>query len=217
MKHPIKIFLISSQPLFLLGLRSALSDSDKMKVIGEDMFSHKILSRIKKIKPKIIIFDITFCESKIFQTVKTLEKEIPSANIIAISLSKEIKYIEGLIRLGIKGYLLWDVSPEELSEAIVSVNTGNAYFSRSIAKIVVDRLIFKDKEGKRNKDSELSQREVEILSLIAAGYQNKEIADKLLIGFRTVETHRERIKKKLNIHELAGLTRYAISQGFVDV
>lgn len=216
MKHKSKIFLIGNRSILMLGIRSIIAASDNFRIVGEESVSDKLINHVIRSNPKIIIIDLIDSESILIQLIKIFNNKIKNVKVIVISISKDIRLIEGLFGLGVKGYLFYDFQAEELIDAASNVMAGNVYFGRSIAKIVVNRLISKNQIVKRKQKSVLTKRETEVLKLIAKGLKNREVADKLFIGLRTVETHRQRIMKKLNIHNTVLLLNYAMSRGIIS-
>ena len=145
-------------------------------------------------------------------------KQVPDAKILILSMHESKEYIAQVVRSGARGYLLKDSAPAELVAAIKAVHNGEVYFSPSVSKVLVQEMT----DGSRRPadgppQQHLTDREREVLSLIAEGLLNKQIADRLGIGVRTIETHRERIMRKLEIHTVAGLTKYAISRGMTSM
>ena len=146
----------------------------------------------------------------------SLRKLVPNAKILVLTMHDSREYIAQVVRSGARGYLLKDSAPAELVGAIKAVHGGEVYFSPSVSKVLIEEMA----DGRKPSGPEqqpLTDREPEVLSLIAEGLLNKQIADRLGIGVRTIETHRERIMRKLDIHTVAGLTKYAIARGMTTM
>ena len=144
---------------------------------------------------------------------EVLRKELPQIRVLILSMHSSPEYAMRTMEAGARGYVLKEASPEELVRAIQTVNAGDSYFSPDVAQAVLNRYVQETPDAAAGE--RISHREKEVLIQIAEGLSNKEIACRLGVGVRTVETHRERIMRKLNIHSVAGLTKYAISKGLV--
>jgi len=144
-----------------------------------------------------------------------LKKEAPQVKVLILSTHSQRDYVLRIIRVGARGYVLKDTPPDELVRAIVAINDGEAFFSPPVARIALNQYV--DESDSESPLARLSDREKQVLALIAEGKSNKEIAVALNIGVRTTETHRERIMRKLDIHSVAGLTKFAIANGIVSL
>ena len=145
------------------------------------------------------------------QAAELLRREAPHAKVLILTVHKNPEYIRKIIHCGARGYVLKDASGEELAHAIELVAAGRSYFSPEVSGEAIDSFF------KEAKHPALSERELEVLKLVARGCSTKEIAPQLNITCRTVETYRERIMTKLGVHNVAGLTRFAISEGLIDL
>jgi two-component system nitrate/nitrite response regulator NarL len=144
-----------------------------------------------------------------------LRKELPRIKVLILSVHNNKDYIFRVIQAGAHGYVSKEAPPEEVLRAIESVSAGEPFFSEDIARAALHEFV--KSGGKKEPFAELTSREREVLVSIAEGQSNKEIATKLGIGVRTIETHRERIMRRLGIHSVAGLTKYAIANGLISL
>jgi two-component system nitrate/nitrite response regulator NarL len=142
-------------------------------------------------------------------------KELPRVRVLILSMHSQSDYVSRMLRTGARGYVLKNASPEELAKAIETVHAGESYFSPDIARVALNRIVTGTSEG--SQIPQISNREREVLLALVEGLSNKEVADRLNIAVRTAETHRERIMRKLNIHSVAGLTKFAISKGLITL
>jgi DNA-binding NarL/FixJ family response regulator len=142
-----------------------------------------------------------------------LRKHLPHIKVLIITMHSKSEFVMRMIRAGASGYVLKQSPVEELIRAIEAVSSGQSFFSPELARVALNRFVQGGSEG--DALSVLTCREREVLIQIAEGYSNKEIANQLGVGVRTIETHRERVMRKLQIHSIAGLTRFAISHGLV--
>ena len=213
----VRILLVDDHPIVLSGLRNSLSSHPQLKIVGEASDGTEAIHKARETNPDVVLMDITLPGLNGIEATRALRKEIPTAKVLALTMHDNREYILEIIRAGAKGYVLKDTSPSELIQAIVAVYKGDSFFSPRISRIVVDELKASPQRKKPALISGLTLREEEVLRLIAEGHRNKEIAKRLSISVRTVETHREQIMRKLDIHNAAGLTKYAIAKGIVKL
>ncbi len=214
----IKLLLVDDHPIVLEGIKSRLSAQEDLEVVGEAADGQEALRKAKELRPDLVLMDISMPNMSGLEAVTLLRKRVPDSKIVILTMHDNREYIARIIRLGARGYLLKDTSPAELIRAIKLIHAGGVFFSPAVSRVLLDELA-SGKKGKSPpaKAAELSEREREVLVLIADGRSNKEIAARLGVGVRTVETHRERIMRKLNIRTVAGLTKFAIANGMVEL
>src|SRR5205823_11767295 len=165
--------------------------------------------------PDIMLTDIDLPEKNGLIVTETIRKEIPSIRVLILSMHTNTDYVLRIVQSGASGYVLKGGSTEDLIRAIETVNNGEAFFSPEVARTALNQFVRGNSTG--SSLSRLTTREREVLIQIAEGLSNKEIASQLGVGVRTVETHRERIMRKLNIHNVAGLTKFAITKGLITL
>jgi len=209
---------VDDHPIVLEGIKSRLSAQEDLEVVGEAADGQEALRKAKELRPDLVLMDISMPNMSGLEAVTLLRKRVPDSKIVILTMHDNREYIARMIRLGARGYLLKDTSPAELIRAIKLIHAGGVFFSPAVSRVLLDELAI-GKKGKppSAKAAELSEREREVLVLIADGRSNKEIAARLGVGVRTVETHRERIMRKLNIRTVAGLTKFAIANGMVEL
>jgi DNA-binding NarL/FixJ family response regulator len=167
-------------------------------------------------KPDIMLMDISMPDMNGMKACRQILAENPAIKILALTMHSEKVYIMGRLDAGASGYILKSCAYKELLTAIETVLSGKVYLSRDIALLVADQAVNVEKET-TDGFSQLSPREREVLRLIADGYTSKEIATQQKISHRTVDIHRNNLKKKLDVHSIAGLTKVAISKGLTSV
>src|ERR1043166_5757088 len=214
-KQVIKVLIADDHPVVRKGLQSCLSRQDRLKIVGEAVDGDEALQRTKDLKPDVVLMDITMPRMNGLAVTEVLRKESPNVKILVLSVHNNRDYIFRIIQSGAHGYVSKEAPPEELLRAIESVYTGEPFFSADIARAALNQMVTSG--GKKDPFGQLTDREREVLILIAEGQSNKEIAGKLGIGVRTIETHRERIMRRLDIHSVAGLTKFAIANGMVPL
>jgi two-component system nitrate/nitrite response regulator NarL len=212
----IRLLLVDDHPIVLDGIKSHLCAQPEFEIVGEASNGNDAVLKARTLLPDVVLMDITMPQMNGLEATGVMRKQAPLAKILILTMHNSKEYIAQMIRAGARGYLLKDGSPAELVRAIKSVHAGEVFFAPSVSRVIVDQLV--DGGGRVAEPVQnLTDREREVLSLIAEGLLNKQIADKLGIGVRTIETHRERIMRKLDIHTVAGLTKYAIAQGMTTM
>ena len=211
----IKVLLVDDHPVVRKGLHSCLANRENLKIVGEACNGTEALQKVKELDPDVVLMDINMPGMDGLEVTEALRKDAPRTRVLVLSVHDTRDYVMRIVKAGARGYVLKDTPPDELVRAIETVNAGDAYFSPSVARIALNQYVA---ESDSNSPlTRLSEREREVLVEIAEGRSNKEIASRLNIGVRTVETHRERIMRKLDIHSVAGLTKFAIANGMVSL
>jgi two-component system, NarL family, nitrate/nitrite response regulator NarL len=209
----IRVLLVDDHPIVRKGLSSCLSINDHIAVIGEAADGQEAIRKAKELSPDVVLMDIDMPRMNGLSATETLRREKPDAKVLILSMHRHPEYVVRILQSGARGYVLKEAAPEELVGAIQSVEAGHTFFSPDIARLALNQFVHGPGEGPH--PAQLSNREREVLVSIAEGLSNKEIATRLGVGVRTVETHRERIMRKLDIHSVAGLTKFAISKGLI--
>jgi two-component system nitrate/nitrite response regulator NarL len=214
----IKLLLVDDHPIVLDGIKSHLSAQEEFLVVGDAANGDEAIRQARLLHPDIVLMDISMPYMNGLEAVTILRRKVPKAKILVLTMHDNREYISQIVRSGARGYVLKDTSPAELVRAIKMVHNGEVFFSPAVSRVVLEELIAggQKKSGPTGVGN-LSEREREVLELIAEGYSNKEIANRLGVGVRTIETHRERIMRKLNIHSVAGLTKFAIAKGMIKI
>jgi DNA-binding NarL/FixJ family response regulator len=214
-KQKIKVLVVDDHPVVRKGLQTCLARQDRLTVVGEAVDGDEALLKTRALSPDIVLMDIDLPRMNGLTVTELLRKETPDVKILVLSVHSNKDYIFRIIQAGAHGYVSKEASPEELVRAIELVFDGEAFFSPEIARAALNQLV--NNGGRKEPFSQLTDREREVLALIAEGRSNKEVANQLGIGVRTIETHRERIMRKLGIHTIAGLTRFAIQNGVISL
>jgi two-component system, NarL family, nitrate/nitrite response regulator NarL len=215
MKSRIKLLLVDDHPVVRRGISSCLSRQERLAIVGEAADGLEAVRKAKELSPDIILMDIDMPHMDGLAVTEVLRKELPNIKVLILSMHSNTDYVLRILQSGARGYVLKEASPEELVRAIETVEAGEAFFSPDVARLALNQFV---RGGGDNPNaSHLTNREREVLIQIAEGLSNKEIASHLGVGVRTVETHRERIMRKLNIHSVAGLTKFAIANGLISL
>jgi DNA-binding NarL/FixJ family response regulator len=214
----ITVLLVDDHVIVREGLLKLLETEKDIEVVGEASTGQSALELARSLKPDIIVMDIAMPQMNGLEATRQIRKEMPLSKIIILSAHSDDAYVEGVMALGANGYLIKQSSACVLSEAIREVQNGKLFYSPTISKRLNKRhLKSLDRNGQPNaRVAHLSSRELEVLQRIAEGESNKEMATNLSISIKTVEKHRDHLMNKLDIHDTAGLTRYAIEVGIIE-
>ena len=214
-KQIIKVLVADDHPVVRKGLQTCLARQKNLRVVGEAVDGDEALRKARELSPDVVLMDINMPGMNGLAVTEVLRKEAPNMKVLILSVHSNKEYIFRGIQAGAHGYVSKEAPPEELIRAIESVHEGEPHFSEDIRRDALNQFVIGG--GKKPPFAQLTNREREVLILIADGQSNKEIADRLNIGVRTIETHRERIMRRLNIHSVAGLTKYAIANGLISL
>jgi RNA polymerase sigma factor (sigma-70 family) len=213
----IKLVIADDHRLFRSGLRQLIEKQPGIKVLAEAATGFEAVAAAKDLSPDIILMDISMPEQNGIEATRRIVDEAGSVRVIILSMHSDRRYITEALRAGAKGYLLKDSAPEELLRAIHKVMRDQFYLSAAINTQVIEGFVQLASNETSSAFSALSAREREVLQLLAEGKSTREIADKLNLSAKTVETHRQHVMEKLNLHTIAELTRYAIREGLTSL
>lgn len=214
MTNKIKVFLVDDHNLFREGLKFLLSNNSFISEIHEAENGKDLLENVLKVKPDIILMDIEMPVMNGIEATKETLKIYPKTKIIALSMYGNENFYSEMIDAGAKGFLLKNSKFEEVQKAIIDVNEGKNYFSPEILEVIIKNL---NKTKSKKKNTDLTEREIEILYNICKGLSNREIADYLYISKRTVDKHRENVLLKTQSKNTAELVIYAIKNEIFEV
>jgi DNA-binding NarL/FixJ family response regulator len=214
---PYRILLADDHKIIRDGLRSLLGKEEDMVVIAEAENGRKALQLTRKLSPDVIIMDVSMPDLNGIDAARQIIGEQPGLKIVALSMHSEKQFVEGMLKAGVSGYLLKDTAFEELIKAIRVVCAGKKYLSPDVTDIVLNEFISPNIKTDDQSATALTTREREVLQLIAEGRSTKEVAGKLHISVKTVETHRKNIMDKLGLHTVAELTKYAVREGITSL
>ncbi len=214
----IKVLLADDHAILRAGLKMLLDAESDMEVVGEAESGAVAIEETRKLKPDVVLMDITMPELNGLHATKEIIKTHPDVKVLVLTMHDDEGYLRQFLSAGASGYVVKKAVDTELTAAIRAVYRGEIFVYPSLAKVVVEEYLGKlvEPERQTNQYHPLSGREKEVLTLIAQGYTNKEAANKLHISVKTVETHRARIMEKLQLRTRAELVRYAIQEGFLN-
>ena len=214
----IKILLVDDHTIVRQGLRVLLEAESDITVVGEAETGRQALQMTRKLSPDVVVMDIAMPTLNGLEATRQISKEFPATKVLVLSSYSDDEYVHQLSEAGAAGYLLKQTAASDLIKAVREVRKGNAFFSPTISRRLLEqyREAFLGGTPVRKRGTFLTTREAEVLQLIAEGRPNKSIAAELCISIKTVEKHRQQVMNKLNIHDIAGLTRYAIAKGMIE-
>lgn len=210
-QNKIRLLIADDHPLVTDGIQSCLLDYTHIEVVGVARNGREALKIAEHAKPDIVLMDINMPDLNGLNATELFQEKFPDIKLLILSMHDNREYITTALMSGAKGYVLKDVPTSEIITAIEAIYVGGTYFSAGVS----DLLLSHDDESDRTET--LTSREQTILLALASGKSNKEVARDFEISVRTVETHRKNIKRKLRISSTAGLTRYAISNGLLQI
>ncbi len=212
-----RVLIADDHAIIREGLKSLL-EKKGIDVIGIAKNGREAVELAIKHNPNLVLMDIAMPDLNGVEATAIIKNKVPNAKIIALSMHSTKKHIDNMFQSGASAYIIKDSAFDELLDAIEQVNKGNYYLSPSIARMYVDchgHLLTSSDNLPRSKD--ISKKEREVLQLVAEGDKNRDIAEKMGVSVKTIESHRRNIMKKLNIFNIAGLTKFAVKEGIVSL
>jgi len=207
----VKIFLADDHMIIREGLRAVIEKNTDMKIVGEAGDGRTTVQMVQEKMPDIVIMDISMPEMNGIEATRRIIRNSPHIKIIALSMHSDRRFVTEIFKAGASGYVLKEAALSELVDAINAIKRGCSYISMEIQKVMNKKL------SKHPLYSELTDREREVLQLIAEGKSGKQTADCLDISVKTVDSHRQQIMKKLNMHSIPELTKYAVREGLTSL
>lgn len=212
-----RILLADDHRIIREGIRSLLDREEDLAVVGESSDGREVIRMNQELEPDVLIMDITMPNLNGIDATRQIVAKYPETKVIALSMHSDRHFVVEMIQAGASAYLLKDCVFDELIHAIRLVRRNKTFLSPEIASVVVEDYRANFQGQADLKGAGLSTREREVLQLLAEGHSTKEIAEKLYLSAKTVETHRAQIMKKLNTNSLAALTKYAIREGLTSL
>jgi DNA-binding NarL/FixJ family response regulator len=210
----MRIVLAEDHKTVREGIKMLVNAQSDMEVVGEAGDGAAAIKSVREKRPDVIVMDISMPEMNGLKATRKLKSEFPDVKILTLTRHSDDSFLEQLIGAGASGYILKQSAPAELINAIRTVGGGNAYLDTSLTEKVMGGFLSRSLRGERR--SEVSDREMEVLRLIALGYSNKEIGTRLELSVKTVEAHKANAMRKLNMRGRIDIVRYAILQGWLE-
>lgn len=216
--NKIAVLLAEDHTFVRQGLRLLVEADRRLKIVGEARTGREAVQMAAALLPDVIVMDIAMPSLNGLEATRQILTDHPKMRILILSAHSDPEYIEQMVKVGAAGFLVKQSSGEVLTKAIHELHRGKNYFTPAIAQYLKKNQLEAQSEIKLRKKhpAQLTSRETEMLQLIAEGYGNKQIASEIGISIKTVEKHRQTLMEKLNIHDIAGLTRFAIAAGIIE-
>lgn len=213
--NKIKVLIADDHKIFRDGIRSILEKEKDLEVVDEAANGREVLERLESTKVDVIILDLDIGKPTGIEVTSIISEKYPDVKVLILSMIGLHDFVIQALETGATGYILKNTGKDEVITAIRSVAKGDSYFSKEVSSILVEQLHKPRTIKKRSEGIPLTAREIEVLQLIAQEFSNPEIARKLFISIRTVDTHRRNLLEKLGLKNTAGLVKYALSKGLV--
>lgn len=207
----VKLLVVDDHPMLRGGVVSLFNERDNMEVIAEAKNGHEAISSIEKQRPDVVLMDINIDGKLDVATTEQIKQRWPQIKVVAFSMHEEAQVIKRMLKAGASGYLLKNAHHNELVRAVEAVTRGESYYSQEVLDVMTHSITSDEENPALN--VVLSYREKEVLHFVAKEFTNQEIADKINISLRTVETHKRNLIKKLRVKNVVGLVKFALEQG----
>ncbi|MBG6131618.1 DNA-binding NarL/FixJ family response regulator [Aquimarina sp. EL_43] len=214
METPVKIMIIDDHQMFIDGIKSLLRKEEYLQIVSEYLCAEDALEQLEKDTVDIIITDISMPGMSGIELIKTIKSTYSNLKVLVLSMHNDKEVVSEIMMSEADGYILKNTGKQELIEALTRITDNGTYYSKEVLSVMVNKV---KKERKIEAETnELTDREVKVLELICQEYSSQEIADKLFIGRRTVDTHRQNILRKTKVKTIVGLIKYGIRNGFTS-
>ena len=211
----IRIIIADDHLMFIDGIKALLANEQEVNIAGHALNGAEVLSLLEGEKADIILMDVNMPVMDGIETTKEVRRKYPEVKIIMLTMHNNQEFIYGLIKAGASGYILKNTGKQELMTAIRTVYSGKTFYSEDVKETIMQNISQKP-AGQKTEAAHLTDREKEVLKLIAMEYSTNEIAEKLFISANTVETHRKNLLSKLNAKNIAGLVKFALQTGIIS-
>lgn len=212
MDNTIKVVIVDDHQVVLDGFIARLQIEPEIEVIGTASNGLDAVNTVRELKPNVVLMDVSMPVMNGIEATSLILEENPSAKVLMLTMHDNREYIMKVMQVGAVGYMLKEISAEKMVQAIKTVNQGSTYFCESVTQTLFSQEVLPVAE----KPNPLSRREEAVLKLVAQGHSSKKVASLLDISYRTVETHRQNIKHKLDLNSTAELAKYAVERGLVS-
>lgn len=213
----MRILLADDHTILRAGLKMMLNAQPDMEVVGEAQDGRQAIQEAQRLQPDVVLMDITMPDMNGIEATKQIKRNLPTARVLILTMHEHDEYVFQALRAGASGYMLKEAADTDLISALHIIQSGQFYLSPAAQSVMVGDYLQRVRTGEeKDSYSSLTEREREILKLVAEGHTNNQIAERLIISPKTVDTHRTHIMDKLNLHSRAELVKYAMRRGLLE-
>ena len=213
----IRLLLVDDHEIVRAGLRMLFSAEPEVEIIGEAGSGEAAVAAVQDLEPDVVLMDVAMPGIGGVEATRRIKASHPQVAVLALTMHEDEEYFFEMLAAGASGYVPKRAAPDDLMSAINIVRQGDVYIYPSLARLLVKDFLHRSETGAPETREELTPREQEVLTFIAEGYSNREIADALVISVKTVDRHRENLMRKLQLHNRVELVKYAIEKGLITV
>jgi two-component system response regulator NreC len=211
------LLLVDDHEIVRAGLRMLFTAEADMEIVGEAGSAEEALRAVRDLNPDVVIMDVAMPGMSGIEATRRIKQVAPDVAVLALTMYEDEQYFFEMLDAGASGYIPKRAAPDDLVSAIRVVSQGNVFLYPTLAKLLVKDFVARSESETEGKVDILTDREREVLTYIAEGYTNREIANALVISHKTVDRHRENIMRKLNLHSRVELVKYAIDKGLISI
>lgn len=213
----IRLLLVDDHQVVRAGLRMLFQAEQDLEIVGEVGSGEEALKAVQNLKPDVVLMDVVMSGMSGIEATRRIKEISPNTAVLALTMHEDEQYFFEMLQAGASGYVPKRAAPDDLVSAIRVVSQGNVFLYPTLAGLLVKDYLQRAESQETPGDRELTPREQEVLTFIAEGYTNREIAEALVISVKTVDRHRENIMRKLDLHSRVGLVKYAIEKGLISL
>ncbi len=210
----ISVLVADDHAVVRSGLRRLLDDEEDVEVVGEAATGREAVEAARRLRPDVVVMDLTMPDTDGVEATRAIVDELPATSVLVLTMHEERSFVDRVLEAGASGYVLKRAADAELINAVRAVHRGDAYVDAAVAQPLISGYL--RSRGAAAQDKPLSPREIEVLRFVAWGYTSREIADRLVVSVKTVESHKARLMEKLDLHTRAELVRHAMDEGLLD-
>ena len=212
----LRIMIVDDHAVVRAGIRSLLEKQSDLEVVGEASGGEEAITKASELRPHLILMDIAMPGMSGIEVTRRIKKDLPNTSILALTMHDDEEFFFPVLRAGASGYVLKEVEPHDLLNAIRMVHHGQVFFSPAVARLLLEAFVTSSPDAKDEKYRSLTGREKEVLRLAAKGHTYRQMAEQLFLSSRTVEKHLQAAMHKLGLDTREDLTKYALRRGLID-
>jgi two-component system response regulator NreC len=216
MTKKIRLLLVDDHAIVRSGLRMLFQAEKNIEIVGEAATGEEALAAVQELQPDVVVMDVAMPGMSGIEATRRIKQANPDVAVLALTMYEDEQYFFQMLEAGASGYIPKRAAPDDLVSAVRVVGQGNVFLYPSLAKLLVNDFRQREASGEVDETPKLTPRERDVLALIAEGYTNREIAERLVISVKTVDRHRENIMNKLDLHNRVALVKYAIAKGLIS-